>query len=194
MGMDKQKKTNDNKKKNSGFFGFVKNIFSGKKKPAPKKPVLKNPIQYKPRINSNIKRPYYVNTIKPEPINIQFDDKPLIRREKKVKKEEILDVDEMINMKLKTRFKKIQRLKKKQKIPLMISIKTDEVEVDDDRVGLDLVVMIDTSGSMNGEKIKLVRETLLTITKNLTKIDRLGLIKFSTSPTLLLNLTPVSKL
>ena len=75
----------------------------------------------------------------------------------------------------------------------MLSLLSDEVEVDDDRVGLDLIIMIDRSGSMDGEKIKLVKETLIFIVDQLTDIDRLGLTTFNDRSALLSNLKPMTK-
>jgi hypothetical protein len=45
---------------------------------------------------------------------------------------------------------------------------------------IDLVTVIDTSGSMTGAKIKLVRETLLFMLGQLKPEDRLGIVTFST--------------
>ena len=119
-------------------------------------------------------------------------DLPLIRRKKKEKKVQ-LDVENMIRFHINSRFQKIQRIQTPQKLPIMLSLLSDEVEVDDDRVGLDLIIMIDTSGSMGGTKIKLVKETLLFIVDQLTEIDRLGLTTFSNSANLLSPLTPMTK-
>lgn len=44
----------------------------------------------------------------------------------------------------------IQRKKDVQKIPVMLEIKTDEVEMDESRPGIDIVIAVDISGSMTG--------------------------------------------
>ena len=44
----------------------------------------------------------------------------------------------------------IQRKKEIQKIPVMLEIKTQEVEMDESRPGIDIVIAIDISGSMQG--------------------------------------------
>ena len=120
------------------------------------------------------------------------NDIPLIKRQKKAKKVQ-LDVESIIRFHIESRFPKIQKKPESQKIPIMLSLLSDEVEVDEDRVGLDLIIMIDTSGSMGGSKIKLVRETLIFIVDQLTDIDRLGLTTFSNSANLLSPLTPMTK-
>ena len=51
--------------------------------------------------------------------------------------------------------------------------------MDDNRPGLDLIISIDTSGSMSGEKIKLVKETLSFLVNELKPIDRLALVEFN---------------
>ena len=56
------------------------------------------------------------------------------------------------------------------------------------RPNVDLVCVIDTSGSMSGEKIALVRETLLYILEQLGEGDRLCLISFNSSASRLTHL------
>ena len=119
-------------------------------------------------------------------------DLPLIKRQKKIKNVQ-LDFEKMIRFHIQSRFHKIKKINSPQKIPLMLSLLSDEVEVDEDRAGLDLIIMIDVSGSMSGEKIKLVKETLNFIVDQLTDFDRLGLTTFNSSSSLLSNLTPMTK-
>ena len=57
--------------------------------------------------------------------------------------------------------------------------------MDDNRPGLDLIISIDTSGSMSGEKIKLVKETLSFLVNELKPIDRLALVEFNSKETVL---------
>ena len=63
----------------------------------------------------------------------------------------------------------------------MIEYQTEDILLDDERPGLDLVITIDKSGSMRGNKIKLVKETLIFIVDELKEIDRLSLVTFSNS-------------
>ena len=61
----------------------------------------------------------------------------------------------------------------------MLEIKTQEVEMDESRPGIDIVIAIDISGSMQGQKIKLVRETLVFLVDELKDVDRLSLVTFN---------------
>jgi Mg-chelatase subunit ChlD len=62
----------------------------------------------------------------------------------------------------------------------MVNIKTKETteEQEGDRSPIDLVCVIDISGSMRGEKIDLVRKTLISLLEIINEHDRLCLIKF----------------
>eukprot|EP00029_Vermamoeba_vermiformis_P002675 TRINITY_DN1304_c0_g1_i1.p1 TRINITY_DN1304_c0_g1~~TRINITY_DN1304_c0_g1_i1.p1 ORF type:complete len:554 (+),score=136.71 TRINITY_DN1304_c0_g1_i1:55-1662(+) len=57
------------------------------------------------------------------------------------------------------------------------------------RAPIDLVTVIDRSGSMAGDKIKLVRETLEFVVKQLKTEDKLGIVLFDSSIDVLLPLT-----
>ncbi len=48
------------------------------------------------------------------------------------------------------------------------------------RVPIDLVCVVDQSGSMAGEKIQLLKQTLVYITEQLNDFDRLAIISFDT--------------
>eukprot|EP01083_Nonionella_stella_P014963 41901_1 len=58
-----------------------------------------------------------------------------------------------------------------------------------DRASIDLVCVIDDSGSMQGDRLQLVLQTVEFIIKNLEAKDRFGLITFSNESTVVLNLT-----
>ena len=49
------------------------------------------------------------------------------------------------------------------------------------RTSVDLICVIDVSGSMNGEKIELVKETMRFLIETLTPSDRLSIITFNGS-------------
>ena len=87
--------------------------------------------------------------------------------------------DSLINLSIKSKHKKIVEKNDKQIIPLKISLKHPEIDVEEIRTALDLILIIDVSGSMFGEKIKLVKETLIFIIDQLSSTDRLGLISFN---------------
>ena len=48
------------------------------------------------------------------------------------------------------------------------------------RVPIDLVCVVDQSGSMAGEKMTLLKQTLIYITEQLNELDRLAIISFDT--------------
>lgn len=71
-------------------------------------------------------------------------------------------------------------------IPVMVSVNTksieEEKEVDlEGRPSIDLICVIDTSGSMSGTKINLVKDTLKLLLDLLNEKDRLSLITFSST-------------
>ncbi len=129
---------------------------------------------------------------KTESNSTDVKDEALIKREK-VEKKLKLDVDSLIRFHVSSRYEKIQRKNESQKIPLMMTVLAEEVELDEERPGLDLIVMIDVSGSMQGQKIELVKKTLLFILDQLCDIDRLGLTKFSNNAQIIKGLTPMTK-
>ena len=61
------------------------------------------------------------------------------------------------------------------------------------RPSVDLICVIDKSGSMGGEKIKLVRDTLMCLLELLKDNDRICLIEFASSARRLCPLTSVSE-
>ena len=69
-----------------------------------------------------------------------------------------------------------------QEIPCTVTIaaKGEDIQkIEQSCPGIDLVCVIDTSGSMRGEKIDLVRKTLMFVLTRLTEFDRLSLISFN---------------
>jgi Mg-chelatase subunit ChlD len=70
--------------------------------------------------------------------------------------------------------------KDNQLLPVVVNLKTKELEEDEegDRSPIDLVCVIDISGSMAGEKIDLVRKTLTSLLEVLSERDRLCLVQF----------------
>lgn len=61
------------------------------------------------------------------------------------------------------------------------------------RPGLDLVAIVDVSGSMNGEKMEQLKTALRFVVQKLTPIDRLCIVTFSNRATRLCPLIPMSK-
>lgn len=74
----------------------------------------------------------------------------------------------------------------------MVTVKTEEI-ANNSRMGMDLILAIDTSGSMSGTKIKLVKETLNFLVEELKEIDRLCLIEFNNEMRVLTGLSSMNK-
>ena len=72
-----------------------------------------------------------------------------------------MNYNEDIKLVVKSKYNKIQRKNEEQIIPLWMNLVVNEIEMDNQRQGVDLVMVIDISGSMGGKKIKLVKQTLL---------------------------------
>lgn len=87
-----------------------------------------------------------------------------------------------------------------QKLPVMINLSTnkkiDEKKVLEFRPPIDLICVIDTSGSMSGNKISLVHQTMTYLISIMQPYDRLCLIQFENAATRLTGLhlvTPSNK-
>jgi len=66
-----------------------------------------------------------------------------------------------------------------QLIPVMVSLKTKDLQTaDGPKPGVDLICVIDRSGSMAGQKMALVKQTLNVLLDFLGENDRLCLIQF----------------
>lgn len=66
------------------------------------------------------------------------------------------------------------------KAPSMNSSSNNEASSTSSRVPMDLVCVVDQSGSMNGAKMILLKETLVYITEQLNEFDRLSIVSFHT--------------
>ncbi len=67
------------------------------------------------------------------------------------------------------------------KAPSLLSDTATEKELDELHVPIDLICVVDKSGSMQGEKISLLKETLTYIVEQMGVLDRLAIILFDTS-------------
>lgn len=74
-------------------------------------------------------------------------------------------------------------------IPVLAQIKVGDLQEQVFRSGQDLLLIIDKSGSMSGNKITLVKQTILFIIDQLEDEDRLGLVTFSCGVEILAPLT-----
>lgn len=70
-----------------------------------------------------------------------------------------------------------------QEVPCSIELKASDVNAK--RSGIDIVCVIDVSGSMFGKKLELVKKTLLFMVSNLDITDRVSLITFSNTAKIL---------
>ena len=95
-----------------------------------------------------------------------------------------INPEEIISVKLKCSHEKLSKHdyeQKDSKVPLLVSINTEDIESDEFRKGIDLVLVIDVSSSMSGSKIKLVRETLDFVLGELEARDRCCLVRFNSN-------------
>lgn len=67
------------------------------------------------------------------------------------------------------------KLKTAEILPAMVTLKSSGGS----RTSVDLICVIDNSGSMSGEKIGLVKETMNFLLETLTPSDRLSIITFN---------------
>ena len=82
-----------------------------------------------------------------------------------------------------------------KKTPFVINLFAPEAkeEEDEKRVSADLICVIDISGSMDGEKIHLVKESLKILVDMMDEKDRIALVLFDQNATLYFNLDFLSK-
>ena len=77
--------------------------------------------------------------------------------------------------------------------PLVVSISSEDRY--EKQKGVDLICIVDISGSMQGEKIELVRESLQYLVKNLmNEQDNFALVVFSDSAYIIQNLTQMNEI
>ena len=96
----------------------------------------------------------------------------------------IPNINKLVELKLRTLHTKISEQdykssKNSVKLPLLLTVETQDVEDESFRQGVDIVMVIDISGSMKGEKIKLVMETLEFVIDELSEKDRISILTFN---------------
>jgi Mg-chelatase subunit ChlD len=122
-------------------------------------------------------------------------DVPIIRKPNTGQSQEISqrpDFGKLVDFRLDALHGKIKSSDTVQTLPVMVTVAAKDVDLGKNRVGLDVVMIIDISGSMGGEKIKLVVETLLFIIDEMQETDRLSLIAFDNQSEILAGLTPMT--
>lgn len=119
---------------------------------------------------------------------------PIIRRKKteEAKPAEKLDFGKLVKFRLDAEHERVQRSQDGTRVPVMVTVAPADVDLGKQRLGLDVVMVIDISGSMGGEKIKLVVETLLFIIDEMQETDRLALVAFDNVSEILTSLTPMT--
>lgn len=78
-------------------------------------------------------------------------------------------------------------------LPVMASLKA-EPHVSETRMGVDIVLLIDVSGSMEDDKLKFVQKTVEFVIDNLEDCDRLALVQFNDKAEVLSNLTAIEEI
>jgi hypothetical protein len=56
----------------------------------------------------------------------------------------------------------------------------NELSLSSSRVPIDLICVVDQSGSMAGEKLALLKQTLIYIVEQMSELDRLAIVSFNT--------------
>jgi Mg-chelatase subunit ChlD len=122
-----------------------------------------------------------------------LQDQPIIHNTQiEIETEAPSNMQDLISLSLTSNYTKIKRSSSAQKIPLMATIKTKDVKIQDKRLGLDLILIVDVSSSMMGNKIELVQETLSFILGELTPQDRVSIVKFNQESQILTPLMPMT--
>ncbi len=67
------------------------------------------------------------------------------------------------------------------------------MDVDDAKPGLDLILCIDISSSMSGQKLQMVKETLIFILDQLNDEDRVSLVAFDDKVDILAKLNSMTE-
>ncbi|CAD8066226.1 unnamed protein product [Paramecium sonneborni] len=115
---------------------------------------------------------------------IKYDDDEMIEPKKEqVKQSNEYNLNEKISFEVKALYKMGKLLNtKSQYLPGIVSIKAQEKIISENdkngRVGVDLICLIDISGSMIGIKIEMVKQSLIILLQFLGDNDRLQLITF----------------
>ncbi|CAD8154116.1 unnamed protein product [Paramecium pentaurelia] len=134
-------------------------------------------IVYQPQL-SNIQRSIVAQKI----INYQ-DDEMIQPKKENAKQTAKYDLNENLQLEIKTLYKMVKLFPTKaQYLPGIVSIKAKDQNItqnhENKRVGVDLICLIDISGSMIGVKIQMVKQSLIVLLQFLGDNDRLQLITF----------------
>ena len=127
--------------------------------------------------------------------SLTFDDDDEITQKETLKNPKqnnvIHNLDELLTLNVKTNQQKIKLNKNNDRqIPVHVSFNTSSIDFTlENRAHVDLVCVIDRSGSMGGEKIKLVKESFNFLLELLGENDRISIVTFQNSSSRLTKLT-----
>ncbi|CAD8119435.1 unnamed protein product [Paramecium primaurelia] len=129
------------------------------------------------------------------PINFQDDEKVEPKKEDAKQTSNKYDLNEKLSFEVKTLYKMGKLMNSRtQYLPGIVSIKAQDQTItqnpENQRVGVDLICLIDKSGSMDGQKIAMVQQTLSVLLDFLSDCDRYQLITFESSAQ---RLTPLKR-
>lgn len=122
----------------------------------------------------------------PTPPLFDLTNDPLATSSDSKPHQNLEDISKLITLKAKTSTKCFSRHDfeaHNSRLPFLVSLEVQDTESEHLRMGLDLVLVIDISASMLGEKLDLVKETLVFLLGELTERDRVCLIKFGSLAT-----------
>ena len=128
-----------------------------------------------------------------------FEDAPIVKSETTVTSETLekaklnVDANELISFEIESEYTKLLNEDQNKVIPVMFSIKAKDVNIELPRVGIDLILVIDVSSSMMGEKLKLVIDTVNFIIEELRPEDRFAVVKFNHSSKIISGLIPMTQ-
>ncbi len=108
------------------------------------------------------------------------------------KADQKIDFDKEINFSISSNYNKIKKTNEISTIPIITSIKAN-IDYESDRKGMDIVMVLDISGSMQGKKLKMVKETVQFLIDELKAIDRLAIIVFDNNHQLISHLQPMTE-
>ncbi len=147
-------------------------------------------LQQKPKYNTSNKIKQSLNNNYNNQTNDNFDtiqlkDDPLLTTPTKTPSEtkdnkRLKTIKDKVHLSMRLKNKQIKIEGKIQKIPLLVTLTADENE-NVEKTAIDLVCVLDISGSMMGTKIELLKSTFPVLLDLLTEADRLSIVIFNNS-------------
>jgi Mg-chelatase subunit ChlD len=113
----------------------------------------------------------------------------------KIESETTQDLEDKITLSLKTSKRFLKETSEAQTLPMLLNIDVAEMK-SSTKAHIDLICVLDKSGSMQGEKIKLLIDSFSSIMEYLSDKDRMSIVTFNSSAkrlTPLMRMTPEGK-